>query len=94
MLGRCVLFFVNYRDHKIPGIFLRVSKLVGVLNKVDMSQYVKDLLNILVLMFVPDQYVTQEMCNEAVQRAPWALKYVSDKFITQEMCNEAVGERP
>ena len=48
-------------------------------NKADMSQYVKDLLNIL---NVPDHFVTQEMCNEAVQRDPWALRYVPDQYKT------------
>ena len=59
-----------------------------------MSQYVKDLLNIWyvpkVLKYIPDHFVTQEMCNEAVQSEPWALRFVPDQYKTQEMCNEAV----
>ena len=51
-------------------------------------QYAKeDLLNI---WYVPEHLKTQEMCNEAVQMDPWALRYVPDHFVTQEMCNEAV----
>ena len=43
---------------------------------------------------VPDQFVTQEMCNEAVQKVPCTLEYVPDHFVTQEMCNEAVESDP
>ena len=34
------------------------------------------------------------MCNEAVQRDPWALECVPDHLKTQEMCNEAVQSEP
>ena len=56
-----------------------------------LCQYVKDLLNI---WYVPNQFETQEMCNEAVQRVPWTLKHVPNQFVTQEMCNEAVKKNP
>ena len=56
-----------------------------------LCQYVKDLLNI---WYVPDQYKTQEMCNEVVEKSPYALSYVPDHFVTQEMCNEAVEKSP
>ena len=46
------------------------------------------------LEYVPDQYKTQEMCNETVEKSPRMLKYVPDPFVTQEMCNEAVKKRP
>ena len=46
------------------------------------------------LELVPDQYKTQEMCNEAVQSFPWALEHVPDQFVTQKMCNEAVKKSP
>ena len=46
------------------------------------------------LEHVPDQYKTQEMCNEAVQRDPWILEYVPDQFVTQKMCNETVKSEP
>ena len=39
------------------------------------------------LEHVPDQYKTQEMCNEAVQSYPEVLKYVPDQYKTQEMCH-------
>ena len=41
-----------------------------------------------------DQFVTQEMCNEAVQRNPWMLEFVPDQYKTQEMCNEVVQNDP
>ena len=46
------------------------------------------------LEYVPDQYKTQEMCNETVEKSPRMLKYVPDLFVTQEMCNEAVQSDP
>ena len=45
-----------------------------------------------VLGLVPDQFVTQEMCNEAVKSG--VLELVPDQFVTQEMCNEAVQRDP
>ena len=56
-----------------------------------LCQYVKDLLNI---WHVPDYFVTQEMCNEAVEKSPWALRFVPDHFVTQKMCNRAVQKVP
>ena len=38
--------------------------------------------------------MTQELCNEAVQRAPWTLEHVSDQYKTQEICNKAVQGDP
>ena len=46
------------------------------------------------LEHVPDYFVTQEMCNKAVEKDLWALKDVPDHFVTQEMCNEAVQSDP
>ena len=39
---------------------------------------------------VPGQFITQEMCKYAVQKAAYMLKYKPDKFKTQEMCEQAV----
>ena len=39
-------------------------------------------------------FLTQEMCNEAVQSDPEMLKFVPDQYKTQKMCNEAVEKRP
>ena len=50
-----------------------------------LCQYVKDLLNI---WLVPDQYRTQKMCNDEVQRDPRVLARVFDQFVTQETCDE------
>ena len=46
------------------------------------------------LELVPDQFVTQKMCNEAVEKSPWMLEHVPDQFVTQKMCNEAVEKIP
>ena len=46
------------------------------------------------LFYVPDQYKTQEMYNEAVEKSPEALGFVSDQYKTQEMCNKAVEKLP
>ena len=36
----------------------------------------------------PEQFKTQEMCDEAVDKDPWNFKYVPDCFKTQEMCSD------
>ena len=36
--------------------------------------------NLWLLMYVPDQYKTQEMRNKAVKEDPWLLTYVPDNF--------------
>ena len=46
------------------------------------------------MLYVPDQYKTQEMCNEAVHMKPYSLEFVPDHLKTQEMCNEAVRIKP
>ena len=48
-----------------------------------LCQYVKDILNI----WYVQQFKTQKMCHEAVQR-------VSDQYKTQKMCNEIVKKSP
>ena len=40
------------------------------------------------------QFITQEMCNEAVQSDPEMLEHVPDQYKTQKMCNEAVQRVP
>ena len=37
------------------------------------------------MICVPDQYKTQEMCNEEVRIEQWLLRGVPDPFKTQEM---------
>ena len=39
-------------------------------------------------------FLTQEMCNEAVQSDPWVLAHVPAQFVMQEMCNGAVQSKP
>ena len=39
---------------------------------------------------VPLEYITQKMCNEAVEKYPCMLEYVPDQFKTREMCLKAV----
>ena len=43
---------------------------------------------------VPNQFKTQEMCERAVEKAPWCLVYVPDEFKTREMCSRAVDQYP
>ena len=47
-----------------------------------------------VLEHVPDQYKTQEMYNEVVEKSPWMFEHVPDQFVTQKMCDEAVKKSP
>ena len=45
------------------------------------------------LKYVPDQYITQEMCNEA-HGSPWLIGHVPDCFKTQGMCDAIVCLEP
>ena len=42
------------------------------------------------LIFVPDCYKNQKMCNKAVDNYPHELEYFPHCFKTQKMCNKAV----
>ena len=42
------------------------------------------------LEHVLDQFLTEAMCDEAVQRVSCMLEHVPGQYKTQEMCNEAV----
>ena len=46
------------------------------------------------LLFVPDHFKTQEMCNKAMEKDPWLLGDVPDCFKTQEMCIRALEVDP
>ena len=46
------------------------------------------------LSYVPDQYKTQEMCNEAVEKSPEVLEHVPEHLNTQEMWNREVQSSP
>ena len=46
------------------------------------------------LMFVPDCYKNQKICNKAADNYPHALEFVPDCFKTQKMCNKAVDTYP
>ena len=39
-------------------------------------------------------FLTQNMCNEAVEKSPWMLERAPDQYKTQEMCNRAVEKSP
>ena len=39
---------------------------------------------------VPDQYITQEMCEKVVSKKSLILKYGSHKYKSQKMCDKAV----
>ena len=34
--------------------------------------------------YVPDYFKRQEMCNDVVEKNPYALEYVIDLFVTQQ----------
>ena len=42
------------------------------------------------LKLIPDDLKTQEMCNKAVEKAPWLLYDVPVRFRTLGMCSRAV----
>ena len=44
------------------------------------------------LQYVPDEYKTQEMCNNTAIRNAMMIKYVPQQYKTQEMCGRAVAE--
>ena len=44
------------------------------------------------LKLIPDDLMTQEMCNKAVEKNPWLMHYVPLKFGPQEMCYKAVDK--
>ena len=46
------------------------------------------------LMFIPDPYLTQKICDEAVKKSGTALEFVPEKFQTKEMYNIAVSKAP
>ena len=45
------------------------------------------------LKYVPDQYIMQEMWNEA-RDCPWLIGHVPDHFKTPEMCTRALEACP
>ena len=45
------------------------------------------------LRHVPDERITEQMCEAAAAQSPTALQYVPDNFKTQDMCLKAVKER-
>ena len=40
--------------------------------------------------FLPDQYLTEELCDKVVFEDPFMLKYCPAKHETQETCDKAV----
>ena len=46
------------------------------------------------LQYVPDQYITQEICNKLVDCNPWQLKCVPNQCITQEMYTRTLERCP
>ena len=44
------------------------------------------------LKFVPDNFITQKMCEKVVEKEPWALRFVPDHLTTQEMCDKLFWE--
>ena len=46
------------------------------------------------IIVIPDHFMTQEMCERAVEVDPWFLEYVPDHLKAAEMCDKAVEEDP
>ena len=44
--------------------------------------------------FIPNQFKTQRVCDEAVRNMPCMLRYVPDKYKIQGMCIKAVEKDP
>ena len=50
--------------------------------------------SVCLLVFVPDRFKTQEICNEAVTYNPYTLTFIPDHVKTQEMRNEVMCIKP
>lgn len=46
------------------------------------------------LQFIPEYYISAEMCITAIKDAPHVIESVPEKFITQELCNLAFKYYP
>ena len=44
------------------------------------------------IKFIPKCFMTQEMCNKAVNRCFFEFDSIPDQYKTQEMCDEAVDD--
>ena len=44
------------------------------------------------IIYIPDQYKTQEMCGKAIFEDPFMLVHCPDEYKTQRMCDEAVED--
>ena len=44
--------------------------------------------------FVPECFMTQNMCNKVVNRCFFVFDYIPDQYKTQEMCDAVVSEDP
>ena len=44
------------------------------------------------LLFVPDHFWMQEMCNDIMHTMPDAFHLIPDRFKTQKMCDQAIKE--
>ena len=44
------------------------------------------------LLFVPDHFWTQEMCNEIMRTMPDAFHHIPDRFKTQKIRDKALKE--
>ena len=46
------------------------------------------------LVDIPDRYITQEMCDIAIQEDPANIEYIPDCYKSREMCSRAFEEDP
>ena len=45
-----------------------------------------------ILQYIPEQFKTLEMCEQAVKEYAELFRFVPDEFITQEICDQVVKE--
>jgi len=43
---------------------------------------------------IPDEFVTEKLCIEAVKHWPYEYVNIPDEFVTEKLCIEAVKEWP
>ena len=46
------------------------------------------------IKFVPECFITQEMCHEEVNRCLFVFDYIPDWYKTQDMCEWVISEDP
>ena len=87
-------FFESFDNVYNKEMFIQMLKYIGHLITLEICDDIAARLDAYLLKHIPDCFVTQEMCNKAVEKDHWMLIYVPDHLKTQEMCNEAAKKCP